>query len=58
MKIPTAANHRVVRVAAAANADVRTVRKVIRGEPTRAGVRERIEAALRAEGLGHLVRAS
>jgi len=48
----------MMRVAVAANASLSTVRKVIAGEPTRPSLRERVEAALRAEGLGHLIRAS
>jgi len=44
-------NHVVVRVAAAASADPKTVRKVIAGEPVRGGVYDRICAVLKREQI-------
>lgn len=43
--------HVVVRIAAAAGADRRTVRKVIAGVQVRGLVRERIDKALREAGM-------
>jgi hypothetical protein len=43
-------------VAVAASADPRTIRKVLRGEPTRLLVRERILAAIEALGLADSLR--
>lgn len=48
-------NHLLFRVAVGALVDPRTVRRVLRGEPTRAATRERIEDALRGAGLADLI---
>ncbi len=51
MAYPQIPHHVVVRIAAQANADERTVRKVLQGQSVRGYVRERIDAALKAAGL-------
>ena len=43
--------HVIVRIAAAANADERTVRRVLLGETVKGYVRERIDIAIKAAGL-------
>ncbi len=44
-------HHVVIRIAAAAGADPRTVRRVLNGEDVRGLVRERIDKALKDAGL-------
>jgi len=56
MSEPTITPHRLLVIAVAADTNPRTVKRVIEGKPTRPSLRERIEKALRAEGLGHLVK--
>ena len=53
---PALPAHKVRKIACAAEADPRTVYKVINGEPTRHQPRERVERALKAAGLEHLIR--
>jgi DNA-binding LacI/PurR family transcriptional regulator len=45
----------VRRIAAAAEADIKTVKRVLLGQPTKATPRERVERAIRSLGLEHLL---
>lgn len=47
--------HRVRIIATAALVDPKTVTRVLIGAPTRPSCRERVETALRAAGLAHLL---
>ena len=48
---PTLSNHRILKVAVAAVADPKTVRKVLAGEPVRGDVGDRIADELKRLGM-------
>jgi len=50
--------HTLRDISVKAGVDPRTVARVVAGKPTKGMQRERVEAALRSAGFGHLVGAS